>query len=151
MTNIVDLQIEKILTSELDQSSVRQLKILSRKSTGEQLKIFGNDYIILCKHNANIIGMCCIAKKSPEVHFENEKDCEIPYLYNYICDKKHKKKKPSVAIMNFIKQDTDEINLDVVDDNDIAINFFEKNNFVRKGIYRQTIKTYIMYTFKETL
>lgn len=151
MTNVVDLRLEKILTSELEQSSVRQLKILCRKSTGEQLKIFDNDYIILCKHNSNVIGMCCIAKKSPEAHFENEKDREIPYLYNYICDKKHKKKKPSVAIMNFIKQDADEINLDVLTGNDIAIKFFEKNNFVRKGIYNQRIKSFIMYTFQKTL
>lgn len=142
-----------IIDLKKDTKALKQLKQLSRKSTGEQLKVFDEDSIIICKHNKNIIGMCCIAMKSPESHFENEAEIEIPYLYNYVCDISQKKKKPSVAIMNFAKDFIDvqkigkEINLDVLNDNHHAMQFFEKNNFVKCGEYQQSVKEYIKYTY----
>ena len=137
---------------KLDDASLKQLKRLSQKATHERLKIFDNDLAVLAKHNNKIIGMCNIAMKSPEKHFANEKEHEVPYLYNYMCDKAHYKKKASVAIMNFIKDlikngdYVKEINLDVLVDNTHAQNFFKKNNFVENGKYQQNVKEYISYT-----
>lgn len=139
---------------------LKQLKQLSRKTTGEQLKIFDGDTIVIALYNSKIIGTCCIAMRSPETHFKNEFDNKVPYLYNYVCDITHKKKKPSVSIMLYIKDFVkdliasetstndilNEINLDVEITNDRAINFFEKNNFIPQGLYQQSVKEYKMYT-----
>lgn len=142
--NIIDLK--KCATS------IKQLKMLCRKSTGEQLKIFDKDTIVLCKYNNRIIGFCCISMESPSKHFENEDNNEIPYLYNYMVDLSQKKKKPSVAIMNYIKDSVKTgnfkkyINLDVLEDNKHAIQFFEKNNFIENGNYQNGINVYKKYT-----
>lgn len=127
----------------LDAVALKQLKQLSRSCTGEQLKIIGNDRLVLAKYNNKIIGMCNISMVSPELHFENEiGDPKIPYLYNYMCIAAHKKKRPSVLIMEFIKnliKDdlSKEINLDVLIDNTHAQNFFQKINLLtRATIFR---------------
>jgi hypothetical protein len=134
-------------------TALKQLKRLTRAATGEQLKIFSGDLIIMAKHNSKIIGMCNIAMRSPESHFTNEIGREIPYLYNYICDFSQRKRKPSVHIMNFVKtfliekKYENDINLDVLVENTHAQNFFEKNNFIKSGTYEQSYKEYVMYTF----
>lgn len=146
-SNIKDLKADKVV--------FKQLKQLSRKTTGEQFKTFDDDIIILCKSNNKTIGMCNIAMKSPESHFENEQESEVAYLYNYCCDLTHKKKKPSVAIMTYIKEyilnsniEKKEINLDVLVGNKHAMQFFEKNNFVIVGDYSNNaiLKDYKSYT-----
>lgn len=131
-----------------DEASVKQLKQLCRKMTYEQLKMY-DDTIFVCKYNNKIIGFCCVAMKSPESHFENENDREVAYLYNYICDIQHKKKKPSVALMNALKDKYDEMNLDTLIDNFHAKQFFEKNNFIKCGEYSQGIKQYDMFSYKK--
>lgn len=131
---------------------VKQLKILCRKTTGEALKIFDDDYIILALYNKKIIGFCCIAMKSPESHFENEATDLVPYIYNYIVDILHRKRKTSILIMNAIKlfiKDTllkSDINLDSLYDNSHAINFFERNNFIACGKYEKNTKSYLMFS-----
>ena len=128
--NIYSISINEI---KLDKNLVKQLKQLSRNTTGEQLKIFDGDLAIIAKFNTKVVGMCNIAMISPESHFTNETDKKIPYLYNYMCSHSHHSKKVSVAIMTFIKdlinvgEYEKEINLDVMVDNDHAINFFKKN------------------------
>jgi hypothetical protein len=143
----------------------KRLKQLCRKTTGEQLKIYPDDKVITCRYNNKIIGMCCIAMKSPEGHFENEDEYEVPYLYNYLCDLTQKKKKPSVALMNYIKtylknnyynpdincdlnpNQKMEINLDIDEDNAHAMQFFEKNgfNYVDNYVNNHIMKIYKSY------
>jgi len=135
-----------------DKQTLKKLKILARKTTGEQLKFSENikDTTILCYHNNNLIGVCNIGDKSPNRHFPNEKDDDshIPYVYNYMCDASYKRKKPSVMIMNFIKNlYEDDLNLNILDDNNHAKQFFEKNNFKHNGNYNAGMKVYDMYTF----
>ncbi|MGL5935425.1 MAG: GNAT family N-acetyltransferase [Cetobacterium sp.] len=139
-----------IIEFKTQQKYLKQLKQLSRRMTGEQLKLLDSGDIVTVLHNDKIIGMCCITMKSPGGHFNNEDDANIPYLYNYICDISHKKKKPSVFIMNFLKDSLKNypfINLDVEIENDHAKQFFERNGFVYQGDYGNNIKEYKMYTF----
>lgn len=168
----MQISCENIEISILKESgTLKQLKQLCRKTTGEQLKIFDGDKMVIAKHNKKIIGLCCIASKSPERHFPNEETFDVPYLYNYMCDLSHKSKKASLAIMNFIKELHSEgvqvdalqssevsenskkspkyINLDVMKDNTHAQQFFEKNGFKKNGVYTQRINEYIMYTYAE--
>jgi hypothetical protein len=147
-----DIELNEIKFQNLSRNDkiYKQLKILCRNNTGEQLRLFGNDLIIYTKMGTKIIGMCAVAMKSPNDHFDNEIYDDIPYLYNYICDKS-KKKKQSLLIMNYIKNwainnKKKYINLDVLMDNKHAQNFFEKNNFTSCGIYRNVKYEYIMYT-----
>lgn len=67
-----------------------------------------------------------------------------------MCLAVHKKKRPSVFIMEFIKSFLEpahkEINLDVLIDNIHAQQFFEKNKFIEQGDYVQGSKEYKMYT-----
>ena len=147
-----DIEINEIKFQNLSGNDkiYKQLKILCRNNTGEQLRLFGNDLIIYAKMGAKIIGMCAVAMKSPNDHFDNEIYDDIPYLYNYICDKS-KKKKQSLLIMNYIKKwainnNKKYINLDVLTDNKHAQKFFEKNNFTSCGTYKNIKYDYIMYT-----
>ena len=140
----------KISDLKADKDLLKKIKILSRKVTCEQLKIFDEDTIIICLYGTKVVGVCCISMKSPETHFDNE-EVEVPYLYNYMCDITYKKMRPSLSIMCYIKTclklgGNRFINLDVLDDNAHAMQFFEKNNFVKAGEYNQSIKQYIMYT-----
>jgi hypothetical protein len=134
-----------------DKQILKKLKMLTRKTTGECLKFSDNlkDLTILCYYNNNLIGVCNIADNSPNKHFTNEiNDTHVPYLYNYMCDASYKQKKPSVTIMKFIKDlYSDDLNLDVLDDNAHAKQFFEKNKFINMGNYTAGIKVYDMYTF----
>lgn len=152
-----NLQILNTKVDEIkkDNMSLKQLKQLCRKTTGDQLKIYDDDTMIICKYNGKIIGMCCIAMKSPESHFENENDeksGEIPYLYNYMCDFKYKSKKAAMHMMFYIKdfihitKNIKEINLNTSVDNTHAQQFFEKNNFVNCGEYQNSRGIYKMYT-----
>lgn len=148
-----DLVIKEFPISEIRATDalLKQLKQLSRKATGEQLKMFYKDQIIIALYNKKIIGMCCISDESPLKHFENEKTAKVPYLYNYICDISHKKRKPSVAIMNYIKQKymlegKNLINLNIEKNNTRAVKFFERNGFIECGEYNQSIKSYFKYT-----
>lgn len=152
-----ELIIEQHITSIIRNNDkvYKQLKQLCRKTTGEILKVYGDDIIIVCKYNAKVIGMCSISMKSPGSHFIYEKYREIPYLYNYICDINYRKYKPSVAIMNYIKKWVDEklygrINLDVAVGNDHAARFFIRNRFIECGKYGQATRDYIMYTYEST-
>lgn len=136
-----------------DKPNLKKLKILTRKATGEQLKFSDNskDLTVMCYYNNSLIGLCNITDKSPNRHFPNEKceDSHVPYIYNYMCDASYKSKKPSVAIMNFIKGlYNDDLNLDILDDNHHAKRFFEKNNFVNSGSYSADVKVFDMYTFE---
>jgi hypothetical protein len=148
-----DIEVKEIKFQDLCKNDkiYKQLKILCRNNTGEPLRLFGNDLIIYVKMGAKIIGMCSVAMKSPNDHFDNEIYDDIPYLYNFICDKS-KKKKQSLLLMNYIKNwaikcGKKYINLDVLADNKHAQNFFEKNNFKTCGIYRNIKYNYIMYTY----
>lgn len=149
----MDLRIETMSIKDVcnDKKKIKKLKLLVRKTTGEQLKFSDDikDLTILCYFNNNLIGMCNITNNSPNKHFPNEKnDSYVPYIYNYICDASYKQKKPSVAIMNFIKDlYHDDLNLDILDDNTHAKNFFEKNNFINSGTYSAGIKVFDMYTY----
>jgi len=148
---IITLSVKDVNT---DKQILKKLKILVRKTTGEHLKFSENikDTTILCYYNNNIIGICNISDKSPNRHFANERDDDsyVPYLYNYICDASYKKKKPSVMIMNFIKKlYEDDLNLDILDDNNHAKQFFEKNNFNNTGSYNAGLKVYDTYTFSK--
>lgn len=150
--------------SDICKDMKKKLKFLIRKMTGEQLKIFDKDNIVIGFYNNKVVSMCCIGYNSPEEHFENEKDKKVPYLYNYICDVSYKKYKNSLHLMNYVKQyiqdlsiivednleehDYDQINLDVEYNNEHAQTFFEKNDFVFQGDYKQGSKEYKMYTFK---
>lgn len=148
----IDISYEKVSDIKQDASTLKQLKQLCRKVTGEQLKIFDDDIVIIAKYGKKIVGMCNIAFKSPESHFENEVNNKVAYLYNYMCDITQKAKKPSVVLMNFIKDyvmtnvDCKDINLDVEIDNIHAQQFFEKNNFIQVGKYARS-KEYFMYTY----
>jgi hypothetical protein len=152
----MDLRIVTMSVKDVqaDKQTLKKLKMLTRKTTGEQLKFSDNskDLTILCYNNNNLIGLCNITDKSPNRHFANEQDdnnSNVPYLYNYMCDASYKQKKPSVTIMNFIKNlYNDDLNLDILDDNNHAKQFFEKNNFINMGNYSAGIKVYDMYTFK---
>ena len=142
----------------------KKLKGLSRKMTGEQLKLYDKDDIIVGFYNNRVISMCCISFSSPEQHFDNEKDKKVPYLYNFICDVSYKKYKNSMYLMNYTKEyiqdlsiivednleehDYDQINLDVAYENLHAQKYFEKNDFKFQGDYKQGTKEYKMYTFK---
>jgi RimJ/RimL family protein N-acetyltransferase len=148
----IEVSLVPINEVKLDAVVMKQLKRLSQITTCERLKIFDDDLAVIAKYNKKIIGMCNIAMKSPEGHFPNEQEHEIPYLYNYMCDKAHYKKKASVAIMNFIKDlikngdYVKEINLDVLVENTHAQNFFKKNNFIENGTYQQSVREYITFT-----
>lgn len=134
-------------------SDLKQLKILCRKVTGEQLKIFDEDIIVIVRaSNKKIIGFCNISMKSPEVHFDNEAETDVAYLYNYITDLSQRKKKASVALMNYIKKLYKEatMNLDVALENTHASKFFERNGFMEVGEYKKSIQKYHMYTFSGT-
>jgi hypothetical protein len=165
VNNIIDIKEIRYeeLQSPINDKLYKQLKQLSRKGSCEKLRLYGNDLIMYAISHSNpshsnpshsnpgkVIGMCAISLKSPQTHFANEIDNEIPYLYNYICDKS-KKRKQSLALMNYIKNwaktlGKTQINLDVLDDNIHAQQFFEKNNFHRDGEYINAQNTYIMYT-----
>jgi hypothetical protein len=150
----MDLRIVTMSVKDVcaDKQILKKLKMLSRKTTGEQLKFSDNskDLTVLCYYNNNLIGLCNITDKSPNKHFPNEDDdSHVPYLYNYMCDASYRQKKPSVSIMNFIKElYNDDLNLDILDDNLHAKQFFEKNNFVNSGSYSAGVKVFDMYTFK---
>lgn len=150
----MDLRIVTMSVKDIksDKTVLKKLKMLTRKTTGECLKFSDDlkDLTVLCYFNNNLIGVCNITDKSPSRHFPNEKDdSHVPYLYNYMCDASYKQKKPSVAIMNFIKSlYRDDLNLDILDDNNHAKQFFEKNNFINMGSYNAGVKVYDMYTYK---
>lgn len=141
---INDIKLNKVL--------LKQLKQLSRNTTGEQLKIFDDDLAIISTYNNKPIGMCNISMVSPEKHFDNENELRIPYLYNYMCAQSERKRKASVAIMQFVVQTINtgdyakRINLDVLTENTHAQNFFKKNNFTECGFYTQSTKEYTMFT-----
>jgi hypothetical protein len=139
---------KSVIDVKKDSDLYKKLKQLIRSTTGEQLQIYDDDNVVLCYSNNKVIGFCCISMKSPESHFENEIEMEVPYLYNYICHIQHKKKKPSVVIMNYLKSVNSKVmNLDVLESNLHAQQFFEKNKFSQVGNYQHGTNTYISYTF----
>jgi hypothetical protein len=163
------LERTKIDHAKHDTKILKQLKQLIRSATGERLILRDGDWIILCYSGSKIIGMCCVTHRSPERHFPNEEseNTLIPYLYNYVCDFKHKSKKPSVAIMKYIMEfyrniytdltntmetlhmnDTtqNQINLDVRQDNIHAQKFFERNDFKKIADYQNSSGQYYSYT-----
>lgn len=147
--NTYTITVNEIKTNKI---LLKQLKQLSRNTTGEQLKMCNGDLTVLTACNNKIIGMCNIAMASPEKHFAKENEIQIPYLYNYMCTHSEKKKKASVAIMYHIKNVIEsgdyekEINLDILYDNIHAQNFFKKNNFIECGEYTQGSKEYKMFS-----
>jgi hypothetical protein len=149
-----ELLFSGLLVKELKEckKSIKELKMLCRKMTGEQLKIIDDDFIIVGRINDKIKCFCCISIKSPTKFFNNEKDANIPYLYNYICDAAYRKDKISVSLMKFIKmtsasQGYKDINLHVIKDNTKAIKFFERNSFMNVGEEKINNKDYKMFTF----
>jgi ribosomal protein S18 acetylase RimI-like enzyme len=152
LVEIKEIRFQDLCKNEhKDERTYKQLKILCRNNTGELLRLFNNDLVIYAKVGTKIIGMCAVGMKSPNDHFDNEIYDDIPYLYNFICDKS-KRKRQSLSLMNYIKdwaikRNDKYINLDVLSDNKHAQNFFERNGFINCGIYRTTKLDYIMYTY----
>lgn len=166
--NEIKLERVKVEYVKQDAKSLKQLKQLIRHATGEQLVIREGDWIILCRVNTKIIGMCCITHTSPERHFHNEnEDTLVPYIYNYVCDYKHRSKKPSVILMKYLvefydqiygdllntmenigmhQSDTKQLNLDVRSDNQHAQQFFQRNGFEKKTEYQNGSSQYYSYT-----
>jgi hypothetical protein len=143
------IEILEETTKTLNPDLKKKLKILCRKITGEQLKLFNDDTIIIVTYNKKPIGICCISNKSPESHFENEQNefsNSSIYLYNYLCDVTYKKYKPSVALMNHIKATKKSINLDIIAGNEHAYQFFKKNGFTHVGEYSNGKNDYKMYS-----
>ena len=142
----------KIYKYEELSSILQKLKLLCRKTTGEKLKIFGSNITIVGKWNNKIISMCNINEYSPEKHFKNESKKTVPYLYNFLCDPKYRKKKVSYKMMAFVKEYCEKIyddiiNLNTEKNNNRAISFFQKNQFVKCGEFRDK---YLMMTFSIT-
>lgn len=125
--------------------------------TGEKLFMKDDDEIIIGtiggqnnKKRSGIVCFCNISMNSPGSHFENEKNKEVPYLYNYICDAFYRKHKISYQMMDYIKnllyKEHKNINLDILEDNIIAKKFFEKNGFVYTSDFNVGGKKFCAYT-----
>ncbi len=154
MENNLLFEIQKF--SDISPEVIKKLKKLCRKMTGEILKILDGHLVVFAYYKKNIICMCCISLFSPEKHFDNESDENIPYLYNFICDSSFRYLKNSAQLMIYLKQYISEqlkakyINLDIVHNNQHAINFFEKNGFKYVGEYDKDFgraEKYKKYTF----
>lgn len=147
------MNLEKIKISDAaeDIELLNELEKLCQRFLGEDLVMRMQDEIVICtfcdENKQVIIGVCCISMQSPIHEFS-----EIPYLYNYICNSDYKKYKPSVAIMNYIKEflislNHKEVDLHVDRDNNHAIQFYEKNKFVFIGKYLGKYKCYTSSLF----
>lgn len=148
------MQIEIVEVNIIDikkcKTSIKQMKILCRKSTFEQLILIDTDIVILAKYNKKIIGFCCIAKTSPQLHFEKqaeENNKEIPYIYNYMVDISQKNKKIGFNIMLYLKTRFTNINLNILEHNLRAVAFFTRSNFKEVGIYEIDNKSFRMFSY----
>lgn len=138
--------------SLLDASTIKKIKKLVAKVVGERFNYADStDPIWIArkkKSKKQIFGICMLARKSPERHFDNETKTNVPYLYNMIVDVTDvasKTMKVSVSLLMRVKDhlsknkdlwdwlESDKpryINLNVECDNLHAIEFYEKNGFV---------------------
>lgn len=135
-----NLTINSYRVEGIDPLLKNKLKDLCYNVTNDDLIMFDTDEIIVCRYNGIPIAMCNIAFKSPNKHFENEKEKIVPYLYNYIRDPNYQEQKASLHMMNYIKRylyanNFNKINLNTSITNERAQRFFKKNNFVECGIF----------------
>lgn len=142
-----------------DHDLMKKLNQICVVQTGQQLVAFVEHdlHIVFLKKTTSKgeiklipIGFCCVSPFSPENHFKNDleykgddiivntKGLGPLYIYNYICDYKYRKYKPSVELMNFLKKFDRDMNLDIDVKNDRARNFFTRNGFQQVGVYSNT-------------
>lgn len=139
----------KVIDIINNEKIMKRLNTLSKLLNDTQIQFREEDNIVICYHDDEVIGCCCIAMHSPTYNFKNENNGmhRIPYLYNYICDSAYRYLKPSVSIMNYLKESLKsygEINLHVDTNNLHAIQFYKKNNFKHVGLF---LDKYYMYTY----
>ena len=123
-----------------DIPNLRDTHKFVRRNTGEELIASDKEdtvFLVYDKRKDKLIGLAMISKGSPNKHFPDEKMAEFPYLYNFICDQKYKKKKLSVALLYAVKRYLKDmykcITLDVISGNERALKFFTRNLFVVVG------------------
>lgn len=132
------MNIEVTTYKDISKKDIKVMKLISNKMTNESLFGFKDHKVILIKVETKVAAFCFISPFSPEQHFANEK--EAVYLYNYICDDKYREYKVSKILMDFIKQEyvNLDLNLDVTENNEHAAQFFEKNGFKYMSDYEQS-------------
>ncbi len=128
---------------EVNNKELRAMRRISSIMTNEALRGYNAHDVVIVKRRKEppnfkkevVLGYCFISSFSPEQHFEDE-DRAI-YLYNYICDRKYSAEKPSVFLIDVIKNTypTKNLNLDILQSNARACEFFKKNGFERVGEY----------------
>lgn len=132
------MEYEVTAYKDISKKDLKHMRLIGNRMTNEPLKGFIEHKVILIRMRAKIAAFCFISPSSPEKHFDNE-DGAV-YLYNYICDDKYRDAKISVALMEFIKKEYENIdlNLDVAENNDHAFQFFQKNGFGYIKDYEQS-------------
>jgi hypothetical protein len=157
------LHISEHVLSEITQKQMQQIKHLVLGIISEKFKYATDEDIVFLVHKKNndgsigkIAGMGMITNASPDLHFSNEeKDkVKVPYLYNFICDPKYKKLKVSVALLYHIKRYVKRanyprgpcINLNVLNGNKKAEQFFTRNGFVFQHMWDPRVGSYVADT-----
>lgn len=158
-TNLEIILVDNIKSVNI--SVLKNVKKLILKIKGERLRYASeSDPIWIARKKSNkkkILGICMLSKYSPDSHFDSEdKNVNIPYLYNMITDitnKKIKILKVSVSLLMRLKIDLmineniwkwlnpnmphkpTSLNLDVSIEDEHAKNFYIKNKFDGHKIY----------------